>query len=215
MCPVVGRLPQNAASKLVRLALASARSCCFSICPGCLCTDWSESPFRLAVSSFIVIWYPSGDARGPSDDVFEAVYLPCPAPLHFSHIANYVYEFCPLSDPDVDPSIHVCDAEHTYTYISSLVFGPFQAYVPLNVLARQVYMLDCAAASLFCACLASVQVSAPCVIAGSTQELYTCLFRQMARLLLKISRCLAYAVQPALILCCRPYIFSWLFASRL
>ena len=53
---------------------------------------------------------------------------------------------------------------------------------------------------MFCACLVNVHVSAPYVIAGSTQELYTCLFRKMARLLLKISRCLAYAAQPAMIL---------------
>ena len=35
------------------------------------------------------------------------------------------------------------------------------------------------AACLFCACSVSDQVSAPYVIAGSTHELYTCLFRQM------------------------------------
>ena len=67
-------------------------------------------------------------------------------------------------------------------------------YVMLSILLS---ILVCAAARLFCACLVSVQVSAPYVIAGSTQELYTsCLFRQMARLLLKMSRCLAYAAQP-------------------
>ena len=70
-----------------------------------------------------------------------------------------------------------------------------------------------AAASLFCACLVSVHVSAPYVIAGSTQELYTCLFRQMARLLLKISRCLAYAAQRAMILRC--ISLSWFFSLRL
>ena len=68
-------------------------------------------------------------------------------------------------------------------------------YVMLSILLS---MLVCAAASLFCACLVSVQVSAPYVIAGSTQELYTCLFRQMARLLLKMSRCLAYQLLPSL-----------------
>ena len=51
------------------------------------------------------------------------------------------------------------------------------------------------------------------VIAGSTHELYTCLFRQMARLLLKMSRCLAYAAQPAMILRC--ISLSWFFSSRL
>ena len=50
-------------------------------------------------------------------------------------------------------------------------------YVMLSILLP---ILVCAAASLFCACLVSVHVSAPYVIAGSTQELYTCLFRQMA-----------------------------------
>ena len=64
-------------------------------------------------------------------------------------------------------------------------------YVMLSILLSS---LVCAAASLFCACLVSVQVSARYVIAGSTQELYTCLFRQMARMLLNISRCLAYTI---------------------
>ena len=68
-------------------------------------------------------------------------------------------------------------------------------------------------ASLFCVCLVCVQVSAPYVIADSTQELYTCLFRQMARLLLKISRYLAYAAQPTMILRC--ISLSWFFSLRL
>ena len=34
----------------------------------------------------------------------------CPRPPHLSHIAHY---FCPLSDPDVGPSVLVCDIEHT------------------------------------------------------------------------------------------------------
>ena len=68
-------------------------------------------------------------------------------------------------------------------------------------------------ASLFCACLVNVNVSVPYAIAGSTQELYTCLFRQMARLLFKISRCLAYAAQPAMILRC--ISLSWFFSLSL
>ena len=64
------------------------------------------------LSSFLVIWSPSGDARGPSV-VFEAVNMPCPGPFHFSHSVDYIYEVCPLSDPDVGPSIFVCDVEHT------------------------------------------------------------------------------------------------------
>ena len=64
------------------------------------------------LSSFLVIWSPSGDARGPSV-VFEAVNMLCPGPLQFSHSVDYFFEFCPLPDPDVGPSIFVCDVEHT------------------------------------------------------------------------------------------------------
>ena len=64
------------------------------------------------LTSFLVIWSPSGDARGPSV-VFEAVDMPCPGPFHFSHSVDYIYEFCPLPNQDVGPSIFVCDVEHT------------------------------------------------------------------------------------------------------
>ena len=39
--------------------------------------------------------------------------MPCPGPFHFSHSVDYIYEFCPLPDPAVGPSIFVCDVEHT------------------------------------------------------------------------------------------------------
>ena len=68
--------------------------------------DWSP------LSYFPVIWYPSGGTRGPSV-VFEAVDIPCPGPFYFSHSVHYIYDFCPLPDPDVGPSIFVCDVEHT------------------------------------------------------------------------------------------------------
>ena len=122
------------------------------------------------LSSFLVIWSPSGDARGPSV-VFEAVNMPCPGPFHYSHSVDCIYAFCPLPDPDVGPSIFVCDVEHT-----SFHFG----------LCGRKFVL-----CLFGQCPGLTQVSAPYVIDGSTQELYTCLFGQMARLLLKISRGLA------------------------
>ena len=65
------------------------------------------------LSYFLVIWSPSGDTRGPSV-VFEAVDIPCPGPIHFSHSVHYIYDFCPLPDPYVvGPSIFVCDVEHT------------------------------------------------------------------------------------------------------
>ena len=64
------------------------------------------------LSPFLVIWSPSGDARGPSV-VFEAVDMPCPGPFHLSHSVDYISEFCPLPDPDVGPSIFVCYVEQT------------------------------------------------------------------------------------------------------
>ena len=88
--------------------------------------------------------------------------MPCPGQFHFSHIAVYLHVFFPLSDPYVGLSILVCDVEH-----SSFHFGL------------------CGRTCLFCACLVSVHVSAPYVIAGSTQQLHNCPFRQMARLLFK------------------------------
>ena len=78
-------------------------------------------------------------------------------------------------------------------------------YVMLGIL---LYISVCAAASLFCACLVRVQVSAPYVIAGSTYELYISISSGryqhiwMAGLLLKISRCSACVAQPAMIICC-------------
>ena len=36
--------------------------------------------------------------------------MPCPEPFHFSHSVHYIYDFCPLPDPDVGPSIFVCGA---------------------------------------------------------------------------------------------------------
>ena len=61
------------------------------------------------LTSFPVIWSPSGDTRGLSV-VFEAVDMPCPGSFHFSHSVDYIYEFCPPPNPDVGPSIFVCDA---------------------------------------------------------------------------------------------------------
>ena len=51
------------------------------------------------------------------------------------------------------------------------------------------------------------------IIACSTQELYTCLFRQMTRLLLMRSWCLACAAQHAKILRC--ISLTWFFSSTL
>ena len=85
---VVG--PQHAISKLACLVLSSARSCRSSICLGRLSTAWLISLV-----------------------VFEAVNMPCPGPFHFSYSVDYIYDFCPLPDPDVGLSIFICDVEHT------------------------------------------------------------------------------------------------------
>ena len=40
--------------------------------------------------------------------------LICPAQDHFIFLSvDYIYDFCPLPDPDVSLSIFVCDVEHT------------------------------------------------------------------------------------------------------
>ena len=80
------------------------------------------------------------------------------------------------------------------------------------MLSMLLSILVCAAESVFCACLVSVQIATPYVIAGSTHELYTCLFRQMEMSLLKISRCLAYGTQPAMIL--RRISLSWFLSLK-
>ena len=42
--------------------------------------------------------------------------MPCPGPFHFSYSVDYIYDFCPLPDPDVGLSIFVCDVEHIYFF---------------------------------------------------------------------------------------------------
>ena len=115
---------------------------------------------------------------------------------------------CPVQDHFICLSVLIISMTFVLSPTQMLVF--LSLYVMLRILLS---ILVCAAASLFCACLVRVQVSAPYVIAGSTQELYTCLSRQMVRLLLKMSRCLAYAAQPAMILRC--ISLSWFFSLRL
>ena len=106
------------------------------------------------LSYFLDIWSQTGNTRGPSV-VFEAVDMPYPGPFHFSYSVDYIYDFCPFPGPDVFLSIFVCDVEHT-----SFHFG----------LCFRKFVL-----CLFgqCPCL--------CTICHSTQELYTCLVRHVAR----------------------------------
>ena len=114
----------------------------------------------------------------------------------------------PAQDHFIFLTVLIISMTFVLSLTQTLVF--LSLYVMLSI---RLSILVCAAASLFCACLVKVQVSAPYIIAGSTEELYTCLFRQMARLLLKMSRCLAYAAQPAMILHC--ISLSWFFYLRL
>ena len=140
------------------------------------------------LSSFLVIWSPTGDTRGPSV-VFEAVDKPCSGPFHFSYSVDYIYDFCPLPDPDVGLSICVCYVEHT-----SFHFG----------LCDRKFVL----------CLFG-QCPGLCTICHSWQHtgVVHLHFRHMARMLLKISWCLAYAAQPDMILRC--ISLSWFFSLRL
>ena len=98
---------------------AKASACRLQITLSCavLCHIVSLQLGWSPLSSFLVIWYPSGNTRGPSD-VFEAVDMPCPGPFHFSYSVDYIYDICPLPDPHVGLSIFVCDGEH-----SSFHFG--------------------------------------------------------------------------------------------
>ena len=111
---------------------------------------------------------------------------------------------CPTQDHFICLTVLIISMTFVLSLNQMLVF--LSLYVMLSIL---LFILVCAAAGLFCACLISVQVSAPYFIAGSTYDLYTCLFMQMSSLLLKILRCLAYATQPAMILRC--ISLSWFF----
>ncbi len=106
LCPVVGRRRMSSPNDPVLCCPLPYRVAPVFVQVVSPPLGWSP------LSSFLVIWSPSGEARGPSV-VFEAVNMPCPGPFHFSHSVDYIYEFCPLPDPDVGPSIFVCDVEHT------------------------------------------------------------------------------------------------------
>ena len=79
-----------------------------------------------------------------------------------------------------------------FSLTQMLVFLP--RYVMFNILRSNFVF---AAASLFFVWVVSFHVSAPYVAARSTYELQTCHVKYMS---LKMSRCLAKAVHPAVIL---------------
>ena len=50
--------------------------------------------------------------------VLKKVDVPFPVPLHCPHDADSVCDFCPLPNPDVGPSVLVCDVKHTFPFWS-------------------------------------------------------------------------------------------------
>ena len=74
--------------------------------------------------------------------------MPCPGPFNCSHSVDYIYDFCPLLDPDVDISIFVCDVEHTSFHVGlcgrKFVLGLFVLVLFLEavVLSRVHVALD-------------------------------------------------------------------------
>ncbi len=117
--------------------------------------------------------------------------LMCPARDHFIFVTLLIIsDFCPLPDPDVGPSISVCDVEHT-----SFHFG----------LCSRKFVL-----CLFGQCPGLCTICHSQVAAHRSLRLS---LQAYGKVILKIPRCLTYAAQPAMIL--RRISSSWLFSLRL
>ena len=109
LCPVVGRIPQHAVSKLpglglslpYRVAPVFARSSLHRL---------AGLPCRLFLSYGLQV---------VTREVHRSSLrrLICPTQDYFicltRYSVDYIYDFCPLPDPDVRLSIFVCDVEHT------------------------------------------------------------------------------------------------------
>ena len=134
LCHVVGRRPQHAVSKLACLVQSSARSCRSSICPGRLSTAWLVS---VVVFSCHNIFYGL--------QVVTRV-------VHRSTLRRLI---CPAQDHFIFLILLIISMTFVFSLTHMLVF--LSLYVMLSILLS---ISVCAAASLFCACLVSVQVSA-------------------------------------------------------
>ena len=180
-CPVDGRRPQHAVSKLACIVLSSVISCRSSICP-------RSSLHRLA--GLPCCLFLSYGLQVVTRDVHRSSLrrLIFPAQDHFSFL-----------------KVLIISTTFVFSLIQMLVF--LSLYVMLSILFS---ILVCVCSVLVWSVSRSLH---NCVIAISTQELYVCLFGQVTRLLLKISRCLTYATQPAMILRC--ISLSWFFSLRL
>ena len=183
LCPVVGRRPQHAVSNYPVL--------CFPL------------PYRVA--PVFVVSPPLGLSPLSSFLVILYCLQVVTREVHRSSLRRLI---CPAQNHFICLTVLIISMTFVLSLTQMLVF--LSLYVVLSILLS---ILVSAAASLFCACLVSVQVAEPYGIAGSTHELYICLFRQMASLLLKMSRYLPYAAQPAMILRCISLI--WLFSLQL
>ena len=129
-----------------------------------------------------------------------------------------------MRGPSVDLRQLTCRTQDHLIFLTLLIIAmtfvrsvtPLLVFLSLfNVLSILFSIWVCAAASSFCVCLVSVQVYTPYVVAGSTQGLYTCLSKQMARLLLKISLCLLYAPSLLRFFVVDYISVSWFFSLRL
>ena len=136
LCPMVGRRPQHAVSKLPCLVLSSAISCS-SICLGPLSTAWLDSLVVFSCDMVSKWWH------------------------HEVHRSSLRRLICPAQDHFIFLTVLIISMTFVFSLTQMLVF--LSVYVMLSILLS---ILVCAAASLFCACLVSVQVSAPYVIAA-------------------------------------------------
>ena len=87
--------------------------------------------------------------------------------VHRSSLGRLI---CSTHDHFICVTVYIISMNFFLSLTQMLAF--LSLYVMLSILLS---ILVCAAAGLFCACL--VSVSAPYVLAGSTQDVYTCLFR--------------------------------------
>ena len=168
---MVGRRPQHAVSKLPCLVLSSAISCRSRFIQ-VVSPPLGWSP----LSSFLVIYGLQVVTREVHRSTLRR--LICSAQDHFICLTVlYIYDV-------------------VLSLTQMLVF--LSLYVMLSILLS---ILVCAAASLFCACLVSVQVSASCHSWQHSGVVHLSL-QVDGKVALNISRCLAYTAQPAMILRC-------------
>ena len=84
--------------------------CCAALCQSMSLQNLSRSslhrlaglPCRLFLSYGLQVV-----TREVHRSSLEAVDMLCPGTLHFSHVADYIYDFCPLPDPNVFPSVFI------------------------------------------------------------------------------------------------------------